>query len=170
MYNIYQPVAKATEYYYNVNANTCDPFGADFFGEWCFGTQKPNAQNQVYRGSFKDSAGLRIDQWTNGDFTFEAIHDQSAKGQCLPFTRTRSQSKGALGVPDHAVYQRQNLKINADADFKLPAVCQPKTVAADVVGDVDDAIARVVDRVAHDDEEQRLLRRIMRKVRQLHHY
>lgn len=108
-FQMFSNFTSGIEYYYNVNANTCDLYGLNYWSDWCYGT----INSQTYMSSI--TIGSQIsDIWTmNGsDFTWTNQRDQ-----CIPIGMNRV-STGETTV----YYNHKAIKPDSTL-FNLPTAC-----------------------------------------------
>lgn len=108
-FQMYSNFSSGIEYYYNVNADTCDLYGLNYWSDWCYG--KENSQEYVTEIVMGSETA---DVWTmrGSDFTWT-----NQRTQCIPVGSNRA-STGETTV----FYNYKTGTPRASA-FELPEAC-----------------------------------------------
>jgi hypothetical protein len=108
-FQMFNEFKSGIEYYYNVNADSCDLYGLNLWNDWCYGS----LNNQVWQAEAK-VGDKTADVWgmTGNDFFFTNLQDS-----CTPVSKTRSSD----GEVTH--YFNMAAAPPVDGFFDLPVAC-----------------------------------------------
>jgi len=118
-FQMFNNFTSGIEYYYNVNANTCDLYHCDLWDQWCYGAEN----QQTYAVSIKMGSET-ADVWRmeGTDFTWT-----NQRKECIPVGMNRATTG------ETTVFYNYEATAPAQTDFELPEACiQEERLMSDV--------------------------------------
>ena len=111
-FQMYSNFTSGIEYYYNVNANTCDLYGLNYWSDWCYG--KANQQTWMSSVRYGNQLG---DVWGQEGTPFTWTN---ARGNCVPVSMVRPDTG------ESTFFYNMREGAPKKGFFDLPAACVTK--------------------------------------------